>query len=131
MEKEREGTPGESSHVLNLESWQHDLQPTSTKAPVLFALDHLQVILNENNGNMRKLQSQRERERERERERGSINGWKNMEVSWCFASCDAVFIIPVVNWLSKAKRIWTTWKKQPQDVRKEYVVSHCAWMVFG
>ena len=46
-------------------------------------------------------------------------------------SCDTVFFVPVVQWLTKAKRIWSTWKKQPQDMRKEYVVSHCVWMVFG
>ena len=48
-EKEGEGTEGETGHLLNLESWQHDLRHTSTEAPVLYALDFLQDILNENN----------------------------------------------------------------------------------
>ena len=51
VEKEGQGTTGESGHLLNLESWQHDLRPTSTKAPVLFALDRLQDILNDSDGN--------------------------------------------------------------------------------
>ena len=102
----RETSTGIHLHVLK--SWQQDCGHNSTKAPILWAQDNMPDKLTANIG---------------------LSFWLKKASNYSYICLQLAYLFLqflTLEWIRKARDIWSGWKKVSAPSRRQYIVSFVA-----